>query len=225
MKRGKKYAAVSEKVNSDEKYDISDGVALIKSTATASFDESVEMHARLGIDPKKGDQVIRGMVSLPHGTGKETRVGVITSTKEAEAKKAGADLIGAEDLIDKIKAGKLPDVDVLVASPEMMPKLAPAAKILGPRGMMPSPKTETVTTDIERVVSELKKGKESFKNDGGGNIHQVIGKASFDEKKLEENYTVFMEALTKARTEACKGPFILAVSLCTTMGPSVKIKV
>lgn len=225
MKRGKKYTAVSEKVSRDEKYALTDAITLLKSTATASFDESVEMHVRLGIDPKKGDQVIRGTVSLPHGTGKEARIGVITSTKETEAKKAGADVIGAEDLIDQIKGGKLPDVDVLVASPEMMPKLAPAAKILGPRGMMPSPKTETVTQDIERIVSELKKGKESFKNDGGGNIHQVIGKASFDAKQLEENYTAFADALRKAKTEACKGQFILAVSLCTTMGPSVKVKV
>jgi large subunit ribosomal protein L1 len=175
------------------------------------------------VDTKKGDQQVRGAVVLPHGIGKIKKIAVVTSTKAKEAKEAGADIVGAEDLIEKIKLGKIDGFDVLVASPEMMPKLAPVAKILGPRGLMPSPKTETVTDKIKEAVEMLKKGKLSFKNDTAGVIHQVIGKLSFDAKKLEENYAAFIEAVNKAKPAGVKGKYMLSISVCSTMGPGVKI--
>jgi large subunit ribosomal protein L1 len=224
MKHGKKYRAVSEKIEKSKLYSVEEAMQLVKETKTAKFDESVEVHVKLSIDPRKGDQQVRGTVVLPHGTGKEKKIAVVTSTKAAEAKEAGADLIGAEDLIEKIKSGKVDNFDVLVASPEMMPKLAVVAKILGPRGLMPSPKTETVTDKIKETVEMLKKGKASFKNDNGANAHQVIGKVSFDEAKLKENYEAFMDALIKARPAGVKGKYIVSTSICSTMGPGLKIQ-
>ncbi len=224
MKHGKKYRAVSEKIEKSKLYSVEEAMQLVKETKTAKFDESVEVHVKLSIDPRKGDQQVRGTVVLPHGTGKEKKIAVVTSTKAAEAKEAGADLIGAEDLIEKIKSGKIDNFDVLVASPEMMPKLAVVAKILGPRGLMPSPKTETVTDKIKETVEMLKKGKASFKNDNGANVHQVIGKVSFDEAKLKENYEAFVDALTKSRPAAVKGRYIVGTSICSTMGPGLKIQ-
>ena len=223
MKRGKRYNLVAEK-RSEEKVTLEDAVAFAKDGASAKFDESVEVHVRLNIDPKKGEQAVRGSVTLPHGTGKEVKVGVITEDKSEEAKKAGADVVGGQELIDKIKAGDLPDVDVLVATPDMMPKLAPAARVLGPRGLMPSPKTDTVTPNVEAAIESLKKGKSSFKNDNTGNIHQVIGKASFDAEKLVENYKAFMDAVEACKSEAHKGQLIVGINMCSTMGPSAKIK-
>jgi large subunit ribosomal protein L1 len=223
MKRTKRYNTSLQK-RSDDKVTLEDAVAFVKESANAKFDESVEMHVRLNIDPKKGEQAVRGSVTLPHGTGKEVRVGVITDDKADEAKKAGADIVGGQDLIDKIKSGNLPDVDVLVATPDMMPKLAPAARVLGPRGLMPSPKTDTVTSNVAAVVESLKKGKASFKNDNTGNIHQVIGKASFSQEQLIENYNAFMDAVKACKTDAHKGQFIQTTSVCSTMGPSAKIK-
>lgn len=223
MKRSKLYRSVSEKIDKTQTYSIEDAVKLIKETKTAKFDESVEVHIRMDIDPKKGDQQVRGSVVLPHGTGKSKKVAVITSTKEAEAKEAKADIIAGEDLIEKIEAGKI-EFDVLVATPEMMPKLAKVAKVLGPRGLMPSPKTETVTPKVKEVVESLKKGKASFKNDNSGNVHQVIGKLSFDEAKLKENFEAFMDALTKAKPEGVKGKYMTGVTICSTMGPGVKVK-
>ena len=223
MKHGKKYKAIAEKVEKNKLYIALEAFALVKEGKVAKFDESVEVHMKLGVDTKKGDQQVRGTVVLPHGIGKIKKIAVITSTKAKEAKEAGADIVGAEDLIEKIKLGKLDGFDVLVASPEMMPKLAPVAKILGPRGLMPSPKTETVTDKIKEAVEMLKKGKLSFKNDTAGVIHQVIGKLSFDAKKLEENYAAFMEAVNKAKPIGVKGKYMLSVSVCSTMGPGVKI--
>jgi len=223
MKHGKKYKNIAEKVDKNKMYSAQEAFALVKEGKVAKFDESVEVHIRLGVDTKKGDQQVRGAVVLPHGIGKTKKIAVITSTKAKEAKEAGADIVGAEDLIEKIKLGKLDGFDVLVASPEMMPKLAPAAKILGPRGLMPSPKTETVTDKIKEAVEMLKKGKLSFKNDTAGVIHQVIGKLSFDAKKLEENYAVFIEAVNKAKPTGVKGKYMISVSVCSTMGPGVKV--
>lgn len=223
MKKGKRYNVAVETVDKEKVYSADEAFALVKDNAKAKFDESIEAHVRLNIDPKKGDQQIRGTVTLPQGTGKEVKVGVITESKEAEAKKAGADVVGGQELIDKIKTGKLPEVDVLVATPDIMPKLAQAARVLGPRGMMPSPKTDTVTPDVEKAIEELKKGKESFKNDNTANVHQIIGKASFDAKKLEENYNAFIEAVNKCKTDAHKGKLIINVSVCSTMGPAVKV--
>lgn len=223
MKRGKKYKAVAEKVEKNKLYTAEEALALVRETKTAKFDEAVEVHIRLAVDPKKGDQQVRGAVVLPHGIGKAARIAVITSTKATEAKEAGADFVGAEDLIEKIKLGKMEEVDVIVASPEMMPKLAAVAKILGPRGLMPSPKTETVTDKIKEAVEMLKKGKLSFKNDNTGNVHQVIGKVSFDAKKLEENYAMFVDAIQKARPSGIKGKYVMTISICSTMGPGIKI--
>jgi large subunit ribosomal protein L1 len=225
MKHGKKYKAVSEKIDSSKIYSIEEAVKLVKENKVAKFDESVEIHAKLLIDTKKGEQQVRGMVVLPHGTGKTKKVAVITSTKAKEAKEAGADIVGGEEMIEKIRNNKLEAIDVLVATPEMMPKLAPVAKILGPRGLMPSPKTETVTDKIKEAVEMLKKGKVNFKNDDSGNIHQLIGKVSFAEENLKVNLESFIEALQKAKPATVKGRFIKSVSICSTMGPGIKINI
>ena len=223
MKKGKRIIDAKKTVEKGKLYDLSEAIKLVKENANAKFDESVEVHVNLNINPSSGEQAIRSTVVLPHGVGKDVRVCVIAKD-DVEAKKAGADVIGGEDLIAQIKTGKLPDVDVIVTTPDMMPKLASAAKVLGPRGLMPSPKTDTVTTNITETVSELKKGKESFKNDKGACIHQIIGKASFDEKKLEENYNAFINAVLAQKTDAHKGKLIKSVFVCSTMGPSVKVK-
>lgn len=220
MKHGKKYRAISEKIEKDKLYPIDEAVALLKEHAAATFDEAVEIHVRMERDRKKKEQEqSRGVVTLPHGTGKTVRIGVITSTKAEDAKNAGADVIGGDDMIAQIKGGAVPSVDVLLATPEMMPKLAPAAKILGPRGLMPSPKTETVTTDIATAIAQLKKGKANFKSDDTGNIHQIIGKLSFSVPHLVENYDAF-----RAAVRASHKASIIGIFACTTMGPSVRIK-
>lgn len=223
MKHGKKYRAAVEKVEKNKLYTAEEAMQLVKETKIAKFDESIEVHVKLAIDPKKGDEAVRGTVVLPHGTGKTAAVAVVTSTKAKDAEAAGADVVGAEDLIEKIKNGKAPAFDVLVASPEMMPKLAQVAKILGPRGLMPSPKTETVTDKIKETVESLKKGKASFKNDNTGNVHQVIGKSSFEASKLQENYAAFIDALQKAKPAGVKGKYVTGISVCSTMGPGLKI--
>ncbi len=223
MKRSKRYNGAMEK-RTTEVMALPEAIVYIKENAKAKFDESIEVHVRLNIDPKKGEQAVRGSVSLPHGIGKSVRVAVITESKADEAKKAGADIVGGQELIDKIKAGTLPDVDVIVATPDMMPKLAPVARVLGPRGLMPSPKTDTVTTNVGEAVESLKKGKANFKNDNSGNVHQVIGKASFDAEKLTQNYAAFIDAVKGCRTEAHKGQLMTSISICSTMSPAVKIQ-
>lgn len=228
MKHGKKYRSIAEKVDRSKIYGLEEAVKIVKENKLAKFDESVEVHVKTNIDPKKGDQQIRGTVNLPHGTGKSKRVAVITSTHEKEAKEAKADLVGGEDLIENIKNGKLFEkggFDVLVATPEMMPKLAPVAKILGPKGLMPNPKTETVTTKIKETVEALKKGKASFKNDSSGNVHQVVGKVSFEDEKLLENIRKFMESLEKTKPAGLKGKMIRNVSLCSTMGVGIRVNI
>jgi large subunit ribosomal protein L1 len=225
MKKGKNYRSVLEKVEKNKVYEVDEALSFVCKNKVAKFDESVEVHASLNIEAKKGDQQVRGAVVLPNGTGKEKKIAVITTTAAAEAKEAGADLIGAEDMILDIKSGKFFEggYNVLVATPEMMPKLASVAKILGPKGLMPSPKSETVTTKIADTVNMLKKGKVNFKNDATGNIHQMIGKASFGPEKLKVNLESFLEALQKARPSGVKGKFIVNVSICSTMGPGMKI--
>ena len=223
MQRGKKYRAVVEKMDLKKVYAIDEALKLVHDGKIAKFDESVEVHVKLNIDPKKGDEQVRGTVVLPHGTGKTLKIAVVTSSKVKDAQEAGADLVGGEELIEKIKIGKAEPFDVLLATPEMMPKLAAVAKILGPRGLMPSPKTETVTDKIKEAVEMLKKGKASFKNDNTGNVHQVFGKLSFDEKRLQENYEAIVEAITKARPAGVKGRYVVSISICSTMGPGLKI--
>jgi len=222
MKRSKKYKDISGKLEKGKAYSIEEALKFMQENKAAKFDESVEVHIRLNVNPKKGEEQAKGAVVLPHGTGKAKKIAVITSTKAKEAKESGADLIAGEDLIEKIKSGKI-EFDILVATPEMMPKLAPAAKILGPKGLMPSPKTETVTEKIKETVGMLKKGKVSFKNDNTGNIHQIIGKISFGSDKLKENFTTFIKAVQKSKSDAVKGKFIASISVCSTMGAGIKI--
>ncbi len=217
--------AISAKIDKNKVYTAEEAIKLVKETSTVKFDASVEVHAQLGIDPKKGDQQIRSTVVLPHGTGKSTKVAAFVSAdKEKEAKEAGADFVYSEEDIKRIKdTGKI-EFDVAVTTPDMMPKMAVAAKVLGPRGLMPSPKTETVSPNIKKMIEELKKGKITFKNDDGANIHQAIGKVSFDEVKLKENFDVFMDTLKKIKPNSSKGTYIKSLSICSTMGPAIKIQ-
>ncbi len=223
MKHGKKYRAAAEKIDKNTVYSLEEAVKLMKENKVAKFDETVEVHIKTNVDPKKGDQQIRSTVSLPHGTGKTKRVAVITSTQAAEAKKAGADIMGGEEMIDKF--AKEINFDVLVATPEMMPKLAKVAKILGPKGLMPNPKTETVTTKVVETVEALKKGRAAFKNDDSANIHQAVGKLSFEDVKLIENIKSFVEAVEKSKPAAFKGRLIANISVCSTMGKGMKVKI
>lgn len=228
MKRGKTYRAAAALVDVKKEYSIEEAIAFIKGHKMAKFDESVEVHMHLSINPKKSDEAVRATVVLPNGTGRALKVAVVTSTKEKEATDAKADLVGGEELIADIKDGKVnpgADFDILVATPEMMPKLALIAKILGPKGLMPSPKTETVTPKIAETVEALKKGKKaSYKNDDTSNIHVAIGRLSFSAAELAENYAAFMESVNKTKPEAHKGKLIETMSLCTTMGPSIRLK-
>ena len=213
-------------IDKSKLYEIDKALDLIKKNSKAKFDESVEVHIRLGIDPKKSDQQIRTAVALPHGTGKKKRVAAfITPEKIEDAKKAEADLIGGEDLINEIKEKGQCDFDAAVAMPDMMRAMASIAKILGPRGLMPSPKSGTVTMEIGKAIKELKKGKVDFRNDESGNIHLSIGKISFDLEKLKENFNAFIEVLKDARPKTTKGEFIKNVSVSSTMGKGIKVKV
>lgn len=206
--------------------EIEEAIELTKKLSKAKFDASVEVHIRLGIDPKKGEQQVRSAVSLPHGTGKTIKVAAfVTPEKEKDVKKAGADYVGSEDLIAEIKKTEKTDFQVAVAEPGLMKDLAKIAKILGTRGLMPSPKNETVTTDPAKAVTELKKGKVNFKNDDTGNIHVVIGKTSFDSKKILENYNTLLEAIKKVKPSGSKGVYLKNISLSSTMGPGVKVEI
>lgn len=228
MKHGKKYRGVVEKLEVDKEYSVEEAIAFLKANPTAKFVESLEIHMKLGINPKKSDELIRATAILPHGTGRSQKVAVVTSTKDKEAKDTGADIVGAEDLIEDIKTGKVnPGVDfqVLLATPEMMPKLAVIAKILGPKGLMPSPKSETVTPKVAEVIDALKKGKKvSYKNDDTANLHQIIGKLSMSEAELLENYQAFRESVDKSKPEGLKGRLIHNMVITSTMGPGLSIK-
>lgn len=221
-KNGKRYAAARLAVPVGSKFSPEDAVELVKQLAFANFDETVELATRLGVDPRKADQLVRGTVVLPHGTGKTTRVLVIAQgEKETEAKEAGADYVGV-DYVDKIQEGWL-DFDVVVATPDMMGKVGPLGRMLGPRGLMPTPKAGTVTFDIDRAVREIKAGKIEFRVDKTGNIHAPIGKVSFSEEALEENLGAFMEQIMRARPAATKGLYVRSVTVSSTMGPGVPI--
>jgi len=207
----------------NQSYSITEAIAGVKKNAKAKFDESVEVHVRLNIDPKKSDQQVRGVAELPHGTGKKVRIAVFTTIQKKEAENTGADVVGGEELIDKIKSSGKIDADIAIATPEMMPRLATIAKILGPKGLMPNPKNKTVTPKVKEIIESLKKGRADFKSDDSGNVHQVIGKVSYEPQKLEENFKVFVEALRKSKPEALKGKFIKNISVCSTMGKSIKV--
>jgi large subunit ribosomal protein L1 len=199
---------------------------LVKKLHTAKFDASIELHFRLGIDPKKGDQQIRTAVSLPHGTGKDVKIAAfVSSANEKAVKEAGADIVGGEELIEEIKKTEKTDFEVAVAEPAMMKNLAKVAKILGTRGLMPSPKNETVTDDPVKAVKELKKGKVNIKNDASSNIHAVIGKISFDDNKLLENFKTILNAVQKAKPAKVKGQYMKNIVLSSSMGPGVKLNI
>ena len=220
---GKKFVEAQKLIDAKKAYSLAEAVALAKKTSVAKFDATVEIHAKLGIDPKQGDQQVRGTVSLPNGTGKSKKVAVFTmaADKEKDAKEAGADLVGGEELIATIASSGKADFEVAIATPDMMPKLAKIAKILGRKGLMPNPKTDTVGVNVKAMVADQKKGKVAFKNDDTGNVHAIVGKVSFDEAKLLENATVFMDALKRVKPSASKGNFIVKATMTTTMGPAI----
>jgi large subunit ribosomal protein L1 len=208
----------------NKSYSIEEAVELVKKTSKVKFDASVEVHFKLGIDPKKGDQQIRSAVTLPHGTGKTIKVAAfVESDKEKEVKEAGADIVGGEELVEKIKTSEETDFDVAVAQTSMMKKITSIAKILGTRGLMPSPKNDTVTDNPAQAVIELKKGKVSFKNDNTANIHAIIGKVSFDSDKIKDNFNTLLAAIKKAKPTGSKGQYIKNISICSSMGPGIKV--
>jgi len=224
MKKGKNYRAFADAIE-DRTYPIEEAIEVIKEHSKRKFDESIEVHVRLGIDPKRSEQFVRGTTILPHGTGKSKKViAFVNPAKEEEAKKAGADMIGDSETIKEIGKTKKTDFDVAVAVPDMMRLLGPIAQILGQRGLMPNPKTETVGPNIGKIIEELKGGKVAFKNDDTANIHQVLGKVSWSKEKLVENISDFVDAVKKAKPEDLKGTYIKKVTLTTSMGPGIQIQ-
>ncbi len=223
MQHSKKYKAYREKVDRRKRYPLIEAVKILKENKFVKFDESVEVAVRLGVDPKHADQMVRGTVALPNGTGKSVRVAVFAQgDKAAEAKEAGADFVGAEDLADKIKGGWT-DFDVAVATPDMMRVLGPLGKVLGPRGLMPNPKTGTVTMDIARTVKELRGGRIEFRVDRQANVAVSVGKLSFGETQIIENVHAFVDAIVRAKPASAKGSYMLSVSICSTMSPGIKL--
>ncbi|MEO0246720.1 MAG: 50S ribosomal protein L1 [candidate division WOR-3 bacterium] len=224
-KHGKRYIALLQKVDRTKEYTLDEAIKKIRELASAKFDETVELAVKLGVDPRKADQMVRGSAVLPAGLGKSVRVAVITrGDEEKEALEAGADYVGYQDLIEKIKSGWL-EFDALVATPDVMPELAKLGKILGPRGLMPSPKTGTVTKEVGKVVKELKMGRIEFKVDKTGNVHVPVGKVSFSEEALKENILSFFRELINAKPKTMKGTYIKQAFMSTTMGPSIKLNV
>lgn len=224
MKRGKKYKSLIKLVDRSTTYDPSEAIELVQKTAGAKFDETVEMHIRLGVDSRHADQQVRGAVVLPHGTGRTKRVLVFAKGPKAdEARAAGADFVGAEDMIAKITSENWFDYDVVVATPDMMGIVGRLGKILGPKGLMPNPKSGTVTMDVTKAIAEIKAGKIEYRLDKTNIIHCPIGKVSFGSDKLRENYKTLMDAIVKAKPAAAKGQYLKSVTLASTMGPGIKI--
>ncbi len=220
---GKKYEAAKAKVEEGRAYNIEDGLKLVPETVCAKFNETVEVSGRLGVDPKHPEQMVRGTVVLPNGTGKKTRVLVFAKgEKEAEARDAGADYVGAEDFIEKVGKGWL-EFDAVVATPDIMGAVGKLGKVLGPRGLMPNPKLGTVTFDVKKAVADLKAGKVEFRVDKAGNIHVPVGKASFGPEKLKENFMALLDAIIKAKPASSKGIYLRSLFISTTMGPSIKL--
>lgn len=223
VNKGKKYREAAAKIEGERFYPADEALSLVKQNATAKFDESVEVHIRLGIDPRQADQQVRGTLVLPHGSGQSKRVAVFAQGDKArEAEQAGADVVGSEDLAEKIQGGWL-DFDAAVATPDMMSVVGRLGKILGPRGLMPNPKTGTVTMDVGQAVSEIKAGKVEYRVDKFGISHVVIGKASFADEQLLTNYNALIEEIVRAKPAAAKGRYLKSVAVASTMGPGVRI--
>jgi len=220
---GKRYKAAAQAIDPDKEYLPSEAMTLLKSFPEAKFDETVELAFNLGIDPRKADQMVRGTVSLPHGTGRSVRVGAFaTGEKAREAREAGADVVGGEDLVEDVLKGTI-DFDAAVATPDLMSAVGKAGRVLGPRGLMPNPKAGTVTFDIGKAVADIKAGKLEYRVDRTGNLHLVIGKRSFEESALLENYHAVVEEILRAKPSAAKGKYIKTMTLSTTMGPGIAI--
>lgn len=224
MFRGKRYQEAVKLVDRAKFYDVNEALDLVQQTAKAKFDESVEVHVKLGVDPRHADQQVRGVVVLPHGTGKTLKVLVFAKGEKAkEAEAAGADYVGAEELVTKIQSENWFDYDVVVATPDMMGVVGRLGKILGPKGLMPNPKSGTVTFDVAKAISEIKAGKVEYRVDKTSIVHVGIGKVSFGTEKLSDNFKTLMEAVVKAKPSAAKGTYLKSVVLTSTMGPSVKV--
>jgi len=223
MAKGKKYTDASKRYDREALHGPAEAVDLVKSLAPASFDETVELAVRLGVDPRKADQIVRGTVGLPSGTGKDVRVAVFAAGEAATAARdAGANIVGADDLAAQIEGGML-DFDVAIATPDMMPLVGRLGRVLGPRGLMPNPKTGTVTPDVAKAVGEFKGGKVEYRTDRYGNVHVPIGKASFEAKALLDNFRAVVDELNRAKPASAKGRYVKAVALSSTMGPGIKV--
>jgi len=223
MAQGKKYKAAIALFNRDDQFTPAEAVELVKKTASAKFDESVDVAIRLGVDPRKADQTVRGTVALPAGTGKTLRIAVVAAgDAAAEARAAGADLVGADDLAADIEKGNM-DFDLMIATPDMMPLVGRLGRVLGPRGLMPNPKSGTVTQDVGRAVSEFKGGKVEYRTDRYGNVHVRIGKASFSAADLEANFRAIVDEIQRVKPASAKGKYLKKISLSTTMGPGIKV--
>jgi large subunit ribosomal protein L1 len=224
MKRSKRYVSNLEKIEKGKAYTIEEAVKLVKETSNSKFDGTVEVAMNLNLDTKKNDQQLRGAVVLPHGTGKSKKILVLAKGDAAKAaKEAGADFVGDVDMIEKIEKENWFSYDVIIATPEMMPLLGKIGKLLGPKGLMPNPKTGTVTMDVKKAVEDTKKGKVEYRTDSFGNIHGIIGKASFDAKKLAENLTAFVGTILKLKPASVKGAYVKNISISSTMGPGIKL--
>jgi large subunit ribosomal protein L1 len=220
---GKKFADALKKFDRDQFYTPNEALGLVKTMASAKFDESIDIALRLGVDPRKADQMVRGTVALPSGTGKDVRVAVFATGEAAdEARAAGADIVGSDDLAADVEAGKM-DFDLVIATPDMMPLLGKLGRVLGPRGLMPNPKTGTVTTDVGKAVGEFKGGKVEYRTDRYGNVHVPLGKASFEPAALEENFRAVIDELNRAKPASAKGRYLRKITVSSTMGPGVHV--
>jgi large subunit ribosomal protein L1 len=223
MKPGKRYTQSLELVDRDQEYPPAEAVRLLKQLPEAKFDETIEVAFRLGVDPRKADQMVRGTVTLPHGTGRSVRVAAFAAGDKArEAQEAGADIVGGEDLVNEVIKGNI-DFDAAVATPDMMPLVGRAGRVLGPRGLMPNPKAGTVTADIGKAVRDIKGGKLEYRTDRQGNLHLLIGKRSFEEQQLMENYLTVVEEVLRAKPSTAKGKYLKSVTISSTMGPGIHI--
>ena len=224
MKRGKNYIESAKLIESGKTYEVAEALALVLQTAKAKFDETIEIHARLGVDPRHADQQVRGVVVLPNGTGRSVRVlAIVKADKVDAAKAAGADFVGSEEMVQKIQSENWFDYDVIVTTPDMMGQVGRLGKVLGPKGLMPSPKSGTVSMDVEKAIKEIKAGKVEYRVDKQAIVHCIIGKKSFGAEKLVENYNTLIDALIKAKPTAAKGTYLKSIYVTSTLGPSVRV--